>query len=195
MGAVAAVVMLLFATFVYCVHLGIEIADPEAGRFRSRYDAATLAHIGADRLARWKDHPPIERPRSRSREDQYMSEGLLHVHERNRRWETGDIPAAWFENRILEKYYAPVLDTPSYISQTGHRWPAAQRDDAQQRVSEVPVGIRSFESRADAAEGRHFIRTWPAAVFWVVAALSAVVVLLACAVFDRPQEDSEWRQG
>ena len=54
-----------------------------------------------------------------------MSEGLLHVQERNRRWEAGDIRAAWSENLILEKYYAPVLDTPSYISRTGHRWPAA----------------------------------------------------------------------
>ncbi len=44
-----------------------------------------------DRLVVWKDQPPIERPRSRSSEDQYMSEGLLHVHERNRRWEAADM--------------------------------------------------------------------------------------------------------
>ena len=155
---VAAAVALLFATFVYSVHLGVEIRDPDTGRFRSRYDAATLVRIGQDRLVVWKDHPPIERPRSRSREDQYMSEGLLHVHERNRRWEAGDMAAAWSENLILEKYYAPVLDTPSYISRTGHRWPPEQRADAEQRLGSArPAG--SFESRADVAEGRHFIRT------------------------------------
>ena len=132
-GVVAAAVTLLFATFVYSVHLGVEIRDPER-EVRSRYDAATLVRISQDRLVEWKDQPPIERPRSRSREDQYMSEGLLHVHERNRRWEAGDMAAAWSENLILEKYYAPVLDTPSYISRTGHRWPAEQRADAEQRL-------------------------------------------------------------
>ena len=132
-GVVFAGVSVLFASFVYSVHLGVETSDAEAGRFRSRYDAATLLSIGQDRLAFWKDHPPIERPRSRSREDQYMSEGLLHVQERNRRWEAGDMSAAWSENLILEKYYAPVLDTPSYISRTGHRWPADQRAHADQR--------------------------------------------------------------
>ena len=104
-GVAAAAVALLFASFVYSVHLGVEIRDRDAGRFRSRYDAATLVRIGQDRAVEWRDQPPIERPRSRSREDQYMSEGLLHVHERNRRWEAADMTAAWSENLILEKYY------------------------------------------------------------------------------------------
>ena len=60
-----------------------------------------------------------------------MSEGLLHVQERNREWDAGHPGVAWFENRILERYFAPVLDTPSYVSRTGHRWPAGQHDDAQ----------------------------------------------------------------
>ena len=184
-GVVAAAVALLFATFVYSVHLGVEIRDPDAGRFRSRYDAATLVRIGQDRRVVWKDQPPIERPRSRSREDQYMSEGLLHVHERNRRWEAGDMTAAWSENLILEKYYAPVLDTPSYISRTGHRWPAEQRADAEQRLGSARSATGSFESRADVAEGRHFIRTWSPAVFWVVVLLGVSIILSGCFVFDR----------
>ncbi len=183
-GVVAAAVALLFATFVYAVHLGVEIRDPDAGRFRSRYDAATLVRTGPDRLAVWKDQPPIERPRSRSREDQYMSEGLLHVHERNRRWEAGDMAAAWSENLILEKYYAPVLDTPSYISRTGHRWPAEQRVDAEQRLGSARSAVGSYASRADVAEGRHFIRTWSLTVFWVVVLLVASIILSGCFVFD-----------
>jgi hypothetical protein len=174
-GVVAAAVALLFALFVRSVHLGVETSDPEAGRFRSRYDAQTLISIGQDRLALWKDYPPIERPRSRSREDQYMSEGLLHVQERNRRWEAGDIPAAWSENLILEKYYAPVLDTPSYISRTGHRWPDAAPSAA----------ARSHESRADAAEGRHFIRTWSPVVFWIVVTLAVCGILAVTFALDR----------
>jgi VanZ family protein len=183
-GVIAGAVTLLFASFVYSVHLGVETSDAEAGMFRSRYDASTLLTIGRDRLAFWKDHPPIERPHSRSREDQYMSEGLLHVQERNRRWEAGDIRAAWSENLILEKYYAPVLDTPSYISRTGHRWPPGQRADAEQRLgAAIPDG--SYESRADAAEGRHFIRTWPAVWFWIVVSIVVCGVLAVCLALDR----------
>jgi hypothetical protein len=183
-GVVAAAVALLFATFVYSVHLGVEVRDPHTGRFRSRYDAATLARISQDRLVTWKAEPPIERPRSRSREDQYMSEGLLHVHERNRRWEAGDMAAAWSENLILEKHYAPVLDTPSYISRTGHRWPAEQRADAEQRLGSARSATGSFESRADVAEGRHFLRTWSPAVFWVVVLLGVSIILTGCFAFD-----------
>jgi VanZ family protein len=184
-GVAAAAVALLFALFVRSVHLGVETADPEAGRFRSRYDAATLLSIGQDRLAFWKQQPPIERPRSRSREDQYMSEGLLHAQERNRRWEAGDIRAAWSENLILEKYYAPVLDTPSYISRTGHRWPAGQRADAEERVGAVSAGAPSYESRADATEGRHFIRVWSPFAFWTVVVVVVCGILVVCFAFDR----------
>ena len=74
-GYATALVGILVAAFFYSVHLGVEIQDAETGRFRSRYTAADLARIGDDRLALWKEHPPLERPRSRSREDQ--------VHERS----------------------------------------------------------------------------------------------------------------
>jgi hypothetical protein len=168
-GLVGAAVGLLFASFVYSVHVGYEIQDPAFGRFRSRYDASTLPRIASERESEWKARPPIERPPSRSREDQYQSEGHLHVQERNRRWAADDIAGAWFENLILEKYYAPVLDAPSYLSKTGHRWPDAQRADAEQRRGGAPSA--GYESRADAAEGRHFIRVWPAVLFWIVVAI------------------------
>jgi VanZ like family len=184
-GVVATAVTILFASFVYSVHLGVEIRDAEAGRFRSRYDAATLIGIGQERLVLWKDHPPIERPRSRSREDQYMSEGLLHAQERNRRWEAGDVQAAWSENLILEKYFAPVLDTPSYISRTGHRWPPGQRADAAHRLANAAALQGSYESRADAAEGRHFIRTWSPVVFWMLVVLVVAGILTTCFILDR----------
>jgi hypothetical protein len=187
-GVVAAVVTFLFASFVYSVHLGVETSDPDTGRFRSRYDATTLLSISQDRLALWKDHAPIERPHSRSREDQYMSEGLLHVQERNRRWDAGDMRAAWAENLILEKYFAPVLDTPSYISKTGHRWPAEQRAAAEPRGSAAASGAGSYESRADVAEGRHFIRTWSPIAFWVIVSIVVCGMLAACLMLDPSRE-------
>jgi hypothetical protein len=188
-GVVAAGVALLFATFVYSVHVGTEIRDRDAGSFRSRYDAAALGRLSQDRVVEWQRHPPIERPRSRSREDQYMSEGLLHVSERNRRWEAGDFVTAWHENLILEKYFAPVLDTPSYISRTGHRWPPGQRADGEQRArTATAAGAPAFVSKADVAEGRHFIRIWPASIFWIVVACIVSGTLAVCFVLDRRTE-------
>jgi hypothetical protein len=160
----------------------VEVRDPSFGRFRSRYDATALLLISQDRLAAWKGAPPLERPRSRSREDQYQSEGHLHVQERNKRWQAGDIPAAWFENLILEKYYAPVLDAPSYLSKAGHRWPDAQRADAERRRGAAsPV---DYDSRADATEGRHFIRIWSPLAYWMIVALGVCGIVVAGLVFD-----------
>jgi hypothetical protein len=184
-GVVGAAVGLLFAAFVYSAHVGSEIVDPSFGRFRTRYDAATLPRLATERDAEWKANPPIERPRSRSREDQYQSEGHLHVQERNRRWEAGDMRGAWSENLILEKYYAPVLDAPSYLSKTGHRWPAAQRADAEQRLGAAGASVADYESRADAAEGRHFIRVWPPVIYWIVVALALGGVVALCVRLDR----------
>ncbi len=91
-----------------------------------------------------------------------------------------DFAAAWSENRILEKYYAPVLDTPSYISKTGLRWPAEQRADAEQRYKSTAAPLPpAFLSRADAAEGRHFIRIWPKpALLWALVLGAAGLLLI-----------------
>jgi hypothetical protein len=164
---VGALLATLLAGFLSCVHVGYEIADPDVGTFRSIYTAAELEALARDRAARWAADPPIARPARLSREDQYMSEGLLHAQERNRQWEAGHLTAAWFENRILERYFAPVLDTPSYISRTGLRWPAAQRVDAERRASMDPRVFRS------AAQGEFPIFTWPKPLFFGV---SAVIV-------------------
>ncbi len=69
-----------------------------------------------------------------SREDHYLSEGWWHVEARNRASSAGHARAAWGENRILEAFFAPVLDTPSYISRTGHRWSAEQREHTRAQV-------------------------------------------------------------
>ena len=128
-AAAAAAVLVLIAMFVHSVHLGYEITDAEAGVFRSRYDASELAAVAAARAQLWRVQPPLTWSRL-SREDQYFSEGVAHVRRRNEAWDEGNVMAARHENLILEKYYAPVIDTPSYVSAQGFRWPAAQRADA-----------------------------------------------------------------
>ena len=128
--AAAACVILSVAFFIDQIHLGHEIAADDF-RFRSHWTAAELAALSAERTARWKTDPPLTWRRL-SREDQYMDEGLWHVRRRNQRWDEPDHAGSWQENRILEIYFAPVLDTPSYVSAVGHRWADAQRDNAQQ---------------------------------------------------------------
>ena len=123
-----------FAVFFHTVHVGHDVHDPEIGSFRSRYTAAQLASAARDRAARWRDAPPRVQRRL-WREDHYLTEALWHVQQRNLAWTAGDAATAWRENRILERFYAPVLETPTYADPAGHRWPAAQRADAAVRAS------------------------------------------------------------
>jgi VanZ family protein len=128
------VAMLALAAFTWTVHVGYVIADASIGEFRSRYSASTLLSLNEERHARWAVDPPLIR-RTLAREDQYRSEGEAHVRARNDAWEQGDVPRAWGENLILEKYFASVLDTPSHISKTGHRWHKDHRADAERRLA------------------------------------------------------------
>ena len=97
-----------------------------------------------------------------SREDQYLTEGIQHVAERNELWAAGDVRGAWLENRILETYYEPVLDTPTHAG-AGHRWRAAQRADAESRSASAAGGARYV---SDAYPYR--IHAWSKTVFWIV---------------------------
>ena len=71
---------------------------------------------------------------------------------------------------MLEKYYAPVLDSPSYVSATGHRWPAAQRLQAEQIRG---PGFMIYESDALT----YPVVTWPAPAYWLVVATAVVLTL------------------
>lgn len=122
LAVMGSLVVLGFAFFLDQVHLGHVIERAGVGVFRSHYTVEQLAALARDRAARWQVEPPLRFYRL-SREDQYMDEGLWHVRRRNM---VGGAEA-WAENRILEDFYAPVLDTPSYVSATGHRWPPEQR--------------------------------------------------------------------
>jgi hypothetical protein len=156
--------------FFHAVHLGVEVNSNPVGTFKSRYDRETLTVLARERAARWRDHPPTVLRRL-SREDQYMDEGLWHVRERNDAWTAGDYFTAWRENLILEEFFTPVLDTPSYVSKSGHRWPPAQRADAERRAA---ADTRPYVSTA---EPRPIVLV-PKLLFWTLA-VGLIVVLSA----------------
>jgi hypothetical protein len=185
LASVAVVATIAFALFLYNVHIGYEIRDPEIGAFRSTYSATDLERASRDRAARWSSAPPPVRLPRLSREDQYLSEGLLHVQARNNAWGAADVVAAWGENRILEKYFAPVLAA-------GHRWPPEQRSDGERRLQIVPVSSRAFISRA---QGEFPIFTWPKSAFWSGVAAVVLAILIGSILAARvPVTASEPRR-
>jgi VanZ family protein len=135
-GAAGGLAFAAFAWFFVTVHVGHVIRDADTGTFRSRYSPADLMLASSERTRRWQGRMPDAAP-GFSREDQYLAEGLWHVRRRNLAWSEGDIRAAWAEQRILERYFAPVAALPEY------RWPDAQRADAERRNRDDPSGYVS----------------------------------------------------
>ena len=173
LGHVTAVFVLAFAAFFHVVHLGYDVRDDEIGMFKSRYSREMLEAMVRSKAEEWRAKPfPLVLQRV-SREDQYMTEGATHVQKRNELLTANDAAGAWSENRILEKYYTPVLDTPSYISRTGHRWSTEQRADAQARV---PAARPAFESAANP----YPIYGWPRLPFWLVSIAVAAIIWTSC---------------
>ena len=180
----AAVVLLALAGFFHTVHLGYEIHDEEIGTFRSRYTAPRLLELSDARAERWKaDPPPLTVPRF-SREDQFLTEGIEHVRRRNELWEAKDIAGAWHENRILEKFYAPVVDVRSYHAKAGNRWPEEQRHDAQLAATltaDASLQQHAFVSHSNPAP----IYTWSKMVYWAVVGAVFVVLLAVPVLIER----------
>jgi hypothetical protein len=171
LAVAAASAILALAGFLHAVHLGHRVANAEIGVFLSRYSAEELRTLSADRSARWRAHPPPLDPGRLSREDQYLFEANRHVQQRNEAW-TDDARRAWFENRVLEAYFAPALDFPSYAVPAGSKWPAAQRADAEARM--MAAEPEPFASRALAG----FILVWSQFWLWAGAGALAGGILL-----------------
>lgn len=168
--ALSLATLVVFALFFHVVHLGHWIVDTEVGTFASRYTRERLLELQDERTSRWQAAPPATTIARLSREDQYLTEGIQHVRERNEQWTKGKIAAAWLENRILEKYFAPVLTTATHEGPP-HAWPAEQRADAQSRAADVAA--RNYVS--DAYPSR--IYSWPKPVLWGTVAAACAVVL------------------
>ena len=182
-GHLGAAAVLAFALFFQIVHLGYEVRDSEIGMFKSRYSPRTLERLAVEKHEAWRVHPlPLVLQRV-SREDQYMTEGVTHVQARNEHLAANDPSVAWNENRILEKYYPPVLDTPSYVSRTGHRWSPQQRADVASRSSGTNA---AYVSTANP----YPIYAWPRVWFWTAAVALASAVWFACTWPDRRADRS-----
>lgn len=166
LGASASILFVAGAGFVDRVHLGYEVHDGQAVVFRSRYDARELTAAAMNRPARWDASPPPRR--GFSREDHYLTEGEWHVTRRNHAVGTGDWDAAWGENVILERFYAPVLDRLG-------RWSIEQKAAVE----------RSFAGRtrdpyvSDAVP--YPIYVVRRSMFWLLAGLISVAIVWACA--------------
>lgn len=169
-GLTAGAVLVGLAVFVHVVHVGQVIQDDEIGTFRSRYTSHELSALARERATTWQTDPPPLVLRRLSREDQYLHEAVWHVQHRNEAWGRGDVFAAWRENRILEKYFEPALDTPSYISRSGYRWPNAQRADAAARAGATR---RIYMSDADTPT----LLTWSKAALWGMTLVIVAVVI------------------
>jgi hypothetical protein len=165
----ASAVVVALAAFFHAVHLGHEIDDPQVGDFFSRYSAEELLAASRDRAVRWQSAPPRELHRT-SIEDHYLAEGVWHVQRRN---EVEDPQRVWHENLILEKYFAPVLDFPTYSTGGGAKWPAEQRANAE---AQAKTGAGTYRSTANP----YPIYTWNPLLFWVsvIAVIVAITVVL-----------------
>jgi hypothetical protein len=162
------------AAFVHLVHLGDRIEVPGIGAFDSRYTERQLTGLDYERGEYWRHvAPPLTRPPRFSREDQYMTEGLQHVQARNEAWARGDALTAWRENAILERLFGSVLDVPSYVSKTGHRWSSAQRADAERRIAGRVTGTWV------SAAFPYPIYLWPPWALWLPALAVAALLWLA----------------
>jgi hypothetical protein len=177
-GRAAALTVLALAAFFHVVHLGYDIHDQQAGTFKSRYSPAELPALAIDKREEWRAHPfPLVLQRV-SREDQYMTEGVTHVQRRNELLAANDASGAWMENLILEKYYGPVLDTPSYVSRTGHRWSPEQRAAVE---SHAAAADPSYISTANP----YPIYAWSRLGFWIASLAASAIVWFTGAIADR----------
>lgn len=172
-GAVAAMVWLVFATFISQVHLGHQVTADGLAPFLSHYTKHQLDALQADRAATWKTAPPRVLRRL-SREDQYLDEGLWHVRRRN----LTDGIEAWHENLILERFFAPVLDTPTYASPGGNRWSAEQRTN-------MAASIRATAPFVSTANPYPIV-AWPKRMFWPVVLTAALLLLVLAFAAARP---------
>lgn len=169
----AAATVVSFAVFFHIIHLGHVVCDDEVGCFDSRWSGPELLALQDEKRAEWQADPPPVTVVRLSSEDQYLTEGIQHVRERNELWSEGDGRGAWFENQILEQYFEPVLDTPTHEG-SGHRWPPEQRADAVRRAAGAS-GQEPYVSQAYP----YRLYTWPPTLFWSAVGLIVTAVSAA----------------
>jgi VanZ family protein len=185
LAAGAAGVLLVVAGLFACAHLGHEVQDPETGTFMSYRASDELAALAADRARIWGDRGPAPQGQY-SREDQYLSEALWHVRRRNMAMDDDDLTAAWRENRILERHFAPVLRIVRADGGLAHALAGQQLAALEPGRAAAPAG------RSDA--NPIAIYTWSPAAYWTgVAGLVALLVVFSwwCGLSPAARRDPE----
>ena len=167
-GVLAAAAILIGALFFDVIHLGHELRLGHS-TLRSRYTSGELDALSRDRGERWPREGPPTALRRLSREDQYLAEGLWHVQRRNEAAGAGDAFAAWRENEILERFFPPILDWPSYAASAPSRWPPAQREDFSNRAS---ADERPYVSTAQPFP----LFAWTRLAFWAFVGAALVAI-------------------
>lgn len=162
------------AAFFDTAHLGREIHDPRAGVFRSWFSAEELARAAEERDRRWAaEGVPVARPLAI--EDPYWTEAGFHVGARDRAVERGALVLAWRENRILERWYSPLLD-----HRPGTRWPEAQRANTEAAVAERfrrrPEAVLAAPGFRSPALADRIAVAPPRTLFWLAALVAAGVL-------------------
>lgn len=169
LGALGVVVSLGAGAFVETAHLGHLLVDEDIGGFRSFYSRSGLIEADAVRAERWRDAPPNRPFAPFDLEDPYQTEAAWHVQVRNSAWHDGQLELAWFENRILERYYSSFLELAR--DRTGGLY---SLHPAEREQLAAEFGDRSAD---DFVSWAHNHRIWirpPRAVLWSIVLASAV---------------------
>ena len=188
LAALAAVVVLVFGGFYHCAHLGYLVRDEAQGLvFRSWFSPQELPAAAAERTRRW-DAGDLPSLAPLDREDYFFVEGTSHVAHRNASLTAGDVATAWNEQRILERYYAPVLERRGLHSGEALDLEPEHREDLRRQAGRR--GGRAYTSPVLADR----IRAAPSKPAWWTGVAAAAAILLLVAVVPGARAGSSRRR-
>ena len=185
-GIIIAAAALVIAGFLHLVHAGVVVRDVEVGDFTSRYSEEALLALARDRHELWRTDPPPMTLQRYSREDQYRSEGVIHIRRRNACWALNG-RTAWRENIILEKFYGPVLDTPGWDTPEASRWPPEQRSDLARRIGSLPL-----RAPCNPEVPEPWLFLWSPRWLWIGAGVVAALGLWLARRFPGSSANASW---
>lgn len=165
--------------------LGHRIEDREEGVvFLSWVDEERLRELAAERARRWAVEPPG--PLSPlALEDYFHTAGTTHVQARNQALTRGQVVRAWKEQRILERWYAPVLELRGLASGRPLDLSPSKRAQLRQQALAKP---RSQLYESGVLSARVFLRP-PRGTLWAV----TLVVAVGCLALTLPGRRSRTR--
>ena len=147
-------IVLELTGFLQCAHLGYLIQDPEVGNFRSCYSQEELFSMSAtSRYSAQDQVQPLKKNVSQKekvtfkklirmwwKEDFYLTEAQFLVGSRERLKRQEQLYEALAENRIIEKYYQPlIVDSPL-------RWSSVEIEKIRSSLAPRKLSYKGFTS-------------------------------------------------